>query len=69
MKPKVPIYDSGALTLVYTPGVGASCKKIEANFEDIYKYTNFGNSIALVTDCSDFKFHDDANWNNFAAIP
>ena len=42
IKLKVPIYDSFSLSLVYSPGVGASCLEIQKNPNDIYKYTNLG---------------------------
>ena len=69
MKLKVPIYYQSTLSLVYTPGVGAACLKIQENWEDLFKYTNYGNSIALVTDCSKYKSFGKANWISDAAIP
>ncbi len=69
MKLKIPIYDSLSLSLIYTPGVGEVCKRIEANAEDAYKYTNIGNSMAIITDCSDYKNVTKKNWITDAAIP
>lgn len=40
------------LAIVYTPGVAEPCKKIFEHPEDAYKYTNKGNTIAIVTDGS-----------------
>ena len=49
---KVPLKTRDDLSLAYTPGVAEPCKKIYENPKDIYKYTNKGNSIAIVTDGS-----------------
>lgn len=40
------------LSLIYTPGVSAVCKKIAENKEDVYKYTIKSNSVAVITDGS-----------------
>lgn len=37
------------LSLAYSPGVAEPCKEIEANPEDIYKYTAKGNLVAVIT--------------------
>jgi len=37
------------LSLAYTPGVAEPCLEIEANPSDIYKYTNKGNLVAVVS--------------------
>ena len=34
----------------YSPGVAAPCKAIAANKDDVYKYTNKGNFVAVVSD-------------------
>ena len=34
----------------YTPGVAEPCKAIAQNKEDVYKYTNKGNFVAVVSD-------------------
>lgn len=38
------------LSIEYTPGVAAPCRKIAENREDVYKYTAKGNLVAVVTD-------------------
>lgn len=40
------------LSLAYTPGVAAPCRKIHANKEDVYKYTMKGNTVAVISDGS-----------------
>ncbi len=40
------------LSLAYTPGVAEPCRRIHKNPKDVYKYTNKGNSVAVVTDGS-----------------
>src|SRR6188768_4292698 len=37
------------LALAYSPGVAEPCKEIEANPEDVYKYTAKGNLVAVIT--------------------
>lgn len=38
------------LSLAYTPGVAEPCRKIEQNPKDVYRYTNKGNLVGVVTD-------------------
>ncbi|MDO4415741.1 MAG: NADP-dependent malic enzyme [Erysipelotrichaceae bacterium] len=38
------------LSIEYTPGVAAPCRKIAENKDDVYKYTAKGNLVAVVTD-------------------
>ncbi|WP_462321372.1 malic enzyme-like NAD(P)-binding protein [Halochromatium sp.] len=38
------------LSLAYTPGVAEPVRRIEANPEDAYRYTNRGNLVAVITD-------------------
>ncbi|MFC1551077.1 malic enzyme-like NAD(P)-binding protein [Candidatus Latescibacterota bacterium] len=38
------------LSLAYTPGVAEACRAIEANPEDVFKYTAKNNLVAVVTD-------------------
>jgi malate dehydrogenase (oxaloacetate-decarboxylating) len=45
---KVPIFDSYSLSLVYTPGVGECCKEIVKNPDNVNKYTNKANTIAVI---------------------
>lgn len=52
MKSKVEVKTREDLSLAYTPGVAAPCRKIEENKEDVYKYTSKGNMVAVVTDGS-----------------
>ena len=37
------------LTMAYSPGVAECCKAIHENPEDVYKYTNKGNLVAVVS--------------------
>lgn len=46
--PKIAIDDKDTLSLVYTPGVGASCLKIAENPEAAAVYTNKINSVAVI---------------------
>lgn len=46
---KVEVTDKNALSIVYTPGVAASCLKIKENPETSYDYTNRENSIAVIS--------------------
>jgi len=47
---KVPIKTKDDLSMAYSPGVAEPCRQIAKNPEDIYKYTNKGNMVAVVTD-------------------
>ena len=49
---KIPIKDSSALSLLYTPGVAAPCLEIAANPIRSYDLTCRGNTIAVVSDGS-----------------
>lgn len=49
---KVPVNTMEDLSLAYTPGVAEPCRRIDANKEDVYKYTAKGNMVAIVTDGS-----------------
>jgi malate dehydrogenase (oxaloacetate-decarboxylating) len=49
---KVKVKTRRDLSLAYTPGVAEPCRQIHKNPKDIYKYTNKGNSVAVVTDGS-----------------
>jgi len=37
------------LSLAYSPGVAEPCLEIHKNPEDVYKYTNKGNMVAVIT--------------------
>lgn len=52
IKSKVSINDRYDLSLVYTPGVAKPCQMIAQNSGDIYKYTNKGNQVAVISDGS-----------------
>jgi len=67
INPKVEIKDSYSLSLVYTPGVGESSLAIKDNPEKAYELTNKANSIAIITDCSDFP--DFETINPLSALP
>lgn len=45
-----PLNNQKDLSLAYTPGVGQPCKEIAANPEDVWKYTNKGNTVAIISD-------------------
>ncbi len=47
--PTKPCMTQLDLSLAYTPGVAEPCLEIEANPSDIYKYTNKGNLVAVVS--------------------
>ena len=38
--PTKPYHTQHALSLAYSPGVAAPCREIEANPEEVYRYTN-----------------------------
>ena len=46
--PKISIDDKDTLSLVYTPGVGASCLKIKETPEASMVYTNIINSVGVI---------------------
>ncbi|MDD3013558.1 MAG: hypothetical protein PHC34_07640 [Candidatus Gastranaerophilales bacterium] len=64
---KVPIRDSYSLSLIYTPGVGRSCIEIKDNSDKSLELTNRANSIAIITDGSNFP--DFERMNPLCAIP
>ncbi|MBN1827840.1 MAG: NAD-dependent malic enzyme [Deltaproteobacteria bacterium] len=47
---KTPVTNMAELSVVYTPGVAAPCKKIQENRDLVYEYTTKGNMVAVVTD-------------------
>lgn len=49
---KVRVETKDDLSTAYTPGVAEPCRKIHANPEDVYKYTNKSNIVAVVSDGS-----------------
>lgn len=46
---KVPVETKIDLSTAYTPGVAEPCRRIEANPEDVYRYTAKSNLIAVVS--------------------
>jgi len=50
IEPKVPCENAHDLSIAYTPGVAKPCLAIHENPEDSYKYTDRGNTVAVVTD-------------------
>lgn len=52
IKSKVPLKNRDDLSLAYTPGVAEPCRQIHKNPADVYKYTNKGNTVAVITDGS-----------------
>ena len=51
-EPKCPVRSREDLSLAYTPGVAEPCRKIAANPKDVYKYTQKGNTVAVISDGS-----------------
>lgn len=49
---KVQVKNKDDLSLAYSPGVAAPCKKIAEDKNDVYKYTSKGNLVAVITDGS-----------------
>ncbi|MBU0553429.1 NADP-dependent malic enzyme [Myxococcota bacterium] len=47
--PTKPCVTQRDLSLAYTPGVAEPCLDIAANVEDVFKYTNKGNLVAVVS--------------------
>jgi hypothetical protein len=50
LMPKCPIRGPEDWSVWYTPGVAAPCKAIVKRPEQVYDYTNKGNTIAVVSD-------------------
>ena len=49
---KVSVKNKDDLSTAYTPGVAEPCRKIAENPEDVYKYTNKSNTVAVISDGS-----------------
>jgi malate dehydrogenase (oxaloacetate-decarboxylating)(NADP+) len=47
--PVKPCSSQKHLSMAYSPGVAETCRAIAANPDDVYKYTNKGNLVAVVT--------------------
>lgn len=50
--PKVPVNGLQDFAVWYTPGVADPCRAIAARSDDVYAYTNKGNTVAIVSDGS-----------------
>lgn len=51
-QPKCKVESREDLSLAYTPGVAEPCRKIAENPADVYKYTQKGNTVAVISDGS-----------------
>ncbi|MCM1158476.1 MAG: NADP-dependent malic enzyme [Bacteroidales bacterium] len=51
-EPKCKVETREDLSLAYTPGVAEPCRKIAENPADVYKYTQKGNTVAVISDGS-----------------
>lgn len=49
---KVSVKNRDDLSTAYTPGVAEPCRRISDNPDDVYRYTNKGNTVAVVSDGS-----------------
>jgi malate dehydrogenase (oxaloacetate-decarboxylating) len=49
---KVSVKNRDDLSTAYTPGVAEPCRRIKENPEEVYRYTNKGNTVAVVSDGS-----------------
>lgn len=52
IEPKCEVNSRKDLSLAYTPGVAEPCRHIRENPSDVYKYTQKGNTIAVISDGS-----------------
>ncbi len=50
VEPKVPCEDAHDLSVAYTPGVAEPCREIAKDKENVYRYTNRGNTVAVISD-------------------
>ncbi len=50
--PKCPVEGGEDFAVWYTPGVAEPCRAIKKVPEEVYRYTNKGNTIAIITDGS-----------------
>ena len=50
--PTKPYATQHDLALAYSPGVAYPCKAIEENPEDVYEYTDKGNLVAVISNCT-----------------
>lgn len=50
--PTKPYASQTDLALAYSPGVAYPCEEIKANRADVYEYTNKGNLVAVISNCT-----------------
>ena len=50
--PRCPVRGNADFSVWYTPGVAEPCRRIHADPASVYKYTNKGNTIAVLSDGS-----------------
>lgn len=50
--PTKPYSSQHDLALAYSPGVAYPCLEIKENKSDVYKYTNKGNLVAVISNCT-----------------
>ncbi len=67
VRPKVPIPDKEALSIIYTPGVAEPCRAIAKNRLSCFDYTIRANTVAVITDGS--AVYGLGNAGPYAAIP
>ncbi len=56
IRSKLPVRDEYMLSLLYTPGVAEPCRHINKDTSLALTYTIKGNTVALLSDCSDAMF-------------
>jgi malate dehydrogenase (oxaloacetate-decarboxylating)(NADP+) len=49
VKPTKPYHTQTDLSLAYSPGVAYPCLEIQKNPDDVYKYTDKGNLVAVIS--------------------
>lgn len=49
VKPTKPYHTQTDLSLAYSPGVAFPCLEIQQNPDDVYKYTDKGNLVAVIS--------------------
>ena len=50
--PTKPYSSQSDISLAYSPGVAYPCNEIKDNPADVYRYTNKGNLVAVVSNCT-----------------
>ena len=53
VKPTKPYHTQTDLSLAYSPGVAFPCLEIQQNPDDVYKYTDKGNLVAVISNGTD----------------